>query len=67
MIKLVESSLVIAEMRKTSHPPYSPELTHSDFCLFGYVKKIMMSQLFSSAKELLSAIGTILDGIAKPH
>jgi hypothetical protein len=38
MAKLVENSLVTAEMNKALHLSYLPELALSDFYLFGHVK-----------------------------
>jgi hypothetical protein len=63
--KLVKNSLVTAEMRKAPHPPYSPDLAPSNFCLIGYVMQIMAGQSFSNAEELLSAFWAIFGGIEK--
>jgi hypothetical protein len=54
-------------MRKAPHSQYLPDLAHSDFYLFDYVKKIMAAQSFSSADELLSVVRAILDSIENPH
>jgi hypothetical protein len=62
MAKLVENSLVIIEMKKNLHPPYSPNLASSYFYLFGRVKQVMAGLSFFKSKELLSAIGATLDG-----
>jgi hypothetical protein len=63
MAKLVKNLLVIAEMRKASHPPYSPGLAPLHFCLFSHMKQVTVGQSFSSSEEHLSTNGVILKGI----
>jgi hypothetical protein len=65
LTKLVENFLVIVEMSRARHLLYSQDLMPSDFCLFDHMKQIMAGQSLSRAKELLSAIGAILNNIGK--
>ena len=44
------------------HPPYSPDLTPSDYQLFSGLKKPLKSRHFSSDAEVIAAPGTCLDG-----
>jgi hypothetical protein len=45
-------------------PSYSPDLTPSDFFLFGYFKDRLKGMVFPSYEELLDAIGEAVNGIA---
>jgi len=38
------------------HPPYSPDLTPSDFHLFGPLKEFLVSQQFSTEDEVKQAV-----------
>jgi transposase len=50
-------------LRLAPHRPYSPDLTPSDFFLFGYVKERLEGMVFPSYEELLDAIGKVLTRI----
>jgi hypothetical protein len=50
-------------LRFAPHPSYSPDLTPSDFFLFGYVKKRLKEMVFPSYEESLDAIGEVVTGI----
>jgi transposase len=50
-------------LRLAPHPPYSPDLTPSDFFLFGYVKERLKEMVFPSYEELLDVIGEVVTGI----
>jgi transposase len=52
-------------MKRTRHPPYSPDLAPSDFFLFGYVKRKLMGYRVESKSELLVRIGVILAEIPR--
>jgi hypothetical protein len=52
-------------MKSAPHPPYSPDLAQSDFCLFGYVKKFLSNLSFEDADHLLAAVEGDLDGVEK--
>jgi hypothetical protein len=43
-------------MARAPHPLYSPDLTPSDFYLFGYMKHCLRGQSFEADDELFSAI-----------
>ena len=38
------------------HPPYSPDLAPSDFCLFPNLKKFVAGKRFSSNEEIIAAV-----------
>jgi histone-lysine N-methyltransferase SETMAR len=44
------------------HPPYSPDLTPSDYPLFSRLKKQLKGRHFSSDAAVVAAAGTWLDG-----
>ena len=44
------------------HPPYSPDLTPSDYHLFPELKKQLKGRHFSSNAEVVPAAETCLDG-----
>jgi hypothetical protein len=52
-------------MKQASHPPYSLDLTPSDFLLFGYVKGKLMEYHTETPSELLAGIRVILVEIAR--
>jgi Zn-dependent M16 (insulinase) family peptidase len=52
-------------MKPVPHFPYSPDLTLSDFYLFGYVKTYLTGVLFEDAERLLEVIQAVLEGIEK--
>jgi hypothetical protein len=43
-------------MKKTPHPPDSPDLAPSDFYLFGHVKHCLAGAFFADAGELFQAV-----------
>jgi len=44
------------------HPPYSPDLTPSDYHLFAGLKNQLKGRHFSSDEEVIAAAETCLDG-----
>jgi len=46
----------------SDHPPYSPDLTPSDYHLFPGLKKQLKSRHFSSDAEVTAAAETWLNG-----
>jgi histone-lysine N-methyltransferase SETMAR len=38
------------------HPPYSPDLVPSDFCLFPKLKLFLASQRFSLNQDVIAAV-----------
>jgi transposase len=52
-------------MQRALHPPYSPDLAHCDFFLFGYIKEKLRGQSFDTSDELLTAITGICESIQK--
>jgi hypothetical protein len=67
LAKLVENSLMTAEIRKIPHLLYLQDLAPSDFYLFSCLRQIIAGQSFSSTEAFLSAIAAILDGNEKSH
>jgi histone-lysine N-methyltransferase SETMAR len=52
-------------MRRAPQPPFSPDLTPSDFYLFGELKTTLMVSVFENEQELLDGIMAVLDGITR--
>jgi hypothetical protein len=52
-------------IKSAQHPPHSPDLSLSDFYLFGYVKRCLASFSFEEADQLLVAVEGVLEGIQK--
>jgi hypothetical protein len=53
-------------LRLAVHPPYSPDLTPSDFFLFKHIKHCLQGIAFPSRKELLAVIHEIVGAIPRP-
>ena len=49
------------------HPPYSPDLTPSDFYLFPKLKLFLTGQHFSSNQEAVSAVEGCFADLTKNH
>ena len=43
------------------HPPYSPDLAHSDFHLFPQLKRHLGSQKFETNNDVMEAVGEFLE------
>jgi histone-lysine N-methyltransferase SETMAR len=52
-------------MRRTLHPPYSPDLEPSDFYLFDYIKQLLLGCEFTDRDSFLQGVRDILGGIEK--
>jgi hypothetical protein len=52
-------------MKSAPHPPSSPDLTPSDFYLFGHVKRCLAGLSFEDADQFLAAVKDILADIEK--
>ena len=52
---------------REGHPPYSPDLAPSDFCLFPKHKLFLAGQLFSSNREAIAAIEGYFADLTKNH
>lgn len=48
----VNQFLAENNMKKTFHPPYSPDIAHCDFFLFGYIKSKLNCFHFESVESL---------------
>jgi histone-lysine N-methyltransferase SETMAR len=49
------------------HPPYSPDLAPSDFCLFPKLKLFLAGQHFSSNQEAIAAVEGYFADLTKNH
>jgi len=49
------------------HPPCSPDLAPSDFCLFPKLKLFLAGQRFSSNQEAISAVERYFADLTKNH
>jgi len=49
------------------HPPYSPDLAPSDFCLFPKLKLFLAAQRFSSNQEATAAVEGYFADLTKNH
>jgi len=49
------------------HPPYSPDLSPSDFCLFPKLKLFLAGQRFSSNQEAIAAVEEYFADLTKNH
>ena len=52
---------------REGHPPYSPDLAPSDFCLFPKHKLFLGGQHFSSNQEAISAVEGYFADLTKNH
>ena len=49
------------------HPPHSPDLASSDFCLFPKLKLFLAGQRFSSNQEAIAAVEGYFPDLMKNH
>jgi histone-lysine N-methyltransferase SETMAR len=49
------------------HPPYSPDLAPSDFCLFPKLRLFLAGQRFSSKQEAIAAVEGYFANLMKNH
>jgi histone-lysine N-methyltransferase SETMAR len=49
------------------HPPYSPDLVPSDFCLFPKLKLFLAGQRFSSNQEAIATVERYFADLTKNH
>jgi transposase len=47
-------------MKRAPHPPHSPDLASSEFCLFDHLKQLLRGHEFADREVLLYAIEDIL-------
>ena len=52
-------------MKRAPHPPYSPDITPSDFYLLGNIKEKLKGYSFESPEELRHQVHLILNDISK--
>jgi hypothetical protein len=50
---------------RAPQPPFSPDLTPSDFYLFGKVKTALMGAVFDDENQLFQAVMTVLEAISR--
>jgi histone-lysine N-methyltransferase SETMAR len=49
------------------HPPYSPDLAPSDFCLFPKLKLFLTGQRFSLNQGVIAAVEGYFENLTKNH
>jgi len=49
------------------HPPYSPDLAPSDFCLFTKLKNFLAGERFYSNQEAIAAVEGYFADLTKNH
>jgi hypothetical protein len=52
-------------MTIAANAAYSPDLTHSDFYLFGHVKGVLRGESFETGQRLLPAVESFLRSLEK--
>jgi len=67
-----KSVLAIGKLRDLhyellEHPPYSPDLVPSDFCLFPKLKLFLADQRFSSNQDAIAAVEGYFADLTKNH
>jgi hypothetical protein len=63
VVKCVTEDMDHNSLKRAGHPPYSPDIAPSNFCLFGYIKHQLQGHEFTEEAELISAISEILNQI----
>jgi hypothetical protein len=63
--KMSRDYIGLNRMKQAPHPPYSPDLSPSDFFLLGYVKGKLMGYCAETPSELLVRIRVILAEIPR--
>jgi histone-lysine N-methyltransferase SETMAR len=71
-VGLLKSVLAMGKLRYLhyellEHPPYSPDLAPSDFCLFPNLKLFYAGQRFSSNQEEIAAVEGYFADLTKNH
>jgi transposase len=61
--KATEQFITENRIGRVPHPPYSPDLTPSNFWLFGHVKTSLVGQIFDEPERRLEAITEFLNEI----
>jgi transposase len=64
--KATQQFITENHLGRVPHPPYSHDLTPSDFWLFGHVKISLVSQTFDEPEQPLEAITEFLNEIQPP-
>jgi transposase len=62
--RVTENFLKHNPLKRLPNPPYSPDISPSDFYLFGKVKKALIGQEISDKIDLLEVVTEILTGIS---
>jgi len=62
---LIPDKLHQVGLKRIPHPAYSPDLSPSDFFIFGYMKHQLQGHSFGTREELFDAVQRILYEIPK--
>jgi hypothetical protein len=60
-----EAAVTATKARRISAPAYSPDLSPSDFCLFGMLKERMSGISYNSPDGLISAMSELIASLPK--
>jgi hypothetical protein len=63
--RISQQFIVQSGMRMAIHLPYSPDITPSDFYLFGHMKGRLIGESFEMGENLFSAVEVILGTLEK--
>ena len=58
---VVQEKISQLKLKVLQHPPYSPDLAPSDFCLFGHLKKMLRGKAFDSPSEVEQHVRRVLN------
>ena len=58
---VVRDKISQLKLKVLEHPPYSPDLAPSDFCLFRHLKKTLRGQAFESPSEVELHVRSVLN------
>ena len=52
-------------IKTVPHPPNSPDLTHSDFCLFSKLKENLRGCRYETIEEMKAAVTKVIDTLTQ--
>jgi hypothetical protein len=61
----VTDRMMLRELERMLHSPYSPDLAPCDFFLFGYLKQELVDRQYETPADLFSEVRRIIRGISQ--
>jgi histone-lysine N-methyltransferase SETMAR len=61
----VRDRMVVTELERMEHPPYSPDLASCNFFLFGYVKGKLVGKQYETPEHLVSEVEILMMASAR--